>query len=92
MADPNQDPHPTSAENPSALSGAQGAAVITKNMGDNPNVAATLAAGNATLATNPPAPVIPPATKETFLEKADEDIEQAYHWLVAEIHKLYIKK
>lgn len=38
-----------------------------------------------------PAIVVPPAIKETFLQKVEIDAEEAYHWLVAEIHKLYTK-
>ncbi len=34
-------------------------------------------------------PVIPPAIKETFLQKVEIDAEEAYHWLLKEIHKIY---
>lgn len=39
----------------------------------------------------PTPPVMPEEVKETFLQKVEKDAEEAYHWLVAEIHKIYAK-
>lgn len=43
----------------------------------------------ATAPTETTPPVIPTELKETFLQKVGEDAEAAYHWLVAELHKIY---
>lgn len=34
-------------------------------------------------------PAIPTKVKETFLQRAETDVEEAYHWLLTEIHKIY---